>query len=73
MISLGIDIGSSAIKLVEVQSTRGDYKIYKYQSYKLDTNPQADNEIEIIETLKQIAEDYAGLSLIHISEPTRPY
>jgi len=58
MISLGIDIGSSAIKVAEVQGLRNDYKIYKYESHKLDSNPQADNDIKIIEILKSIAESY---------------
>ena len=58
MRSVGIDIGSSSVKMVEVvQSNRG-VSIQRFFEKTLNPQPGSDNEIQILETLKDIASQY---------------
>lgn len=52
MRSVGIDIGSSSIKLVEVQSTSKGFQVTQFVEHPLNVLPGADQELEIIEYLR---------------------
>ena len=58
MKSLGIDIGSSSIKVVEMQSTTKGFQVHQYYEHTLNTNPDADHELEIIEYLRDLTAQY---------------
>ncbi len=50
--SIGIDIGSSSIKIVEVQATSKGFQISQFVEHLLNVAPGADQELEIIEYLR---------------------
>jgi general secretion pathway protein L len=56
--SLGIDIGSSSIKVVEVQSTSKGFQVFQYFEHQLSVMPGHDQELEIIEFLRDLAQKY---------------
>lgn len=58
MKSLGIDIGSSSIKVVEMQSTTKGFQVSQFFEHVLSTNPQSDAELEIIEYLRDLLARY---------------
>lgn len=58
MKSVGIDIGNSHIKLVEVQSTSKGIQVLSYQVHPLSLAQASDREIEVIEYLRDIADRY---------------
>lgn len=58
MKSLGIDIGSSSIKIVEVQSTSKGFIVSQYFEKPLNIVPGADQELEIIEFLRDFLLHY---------------
>ncbi|WP_413581220.1 pilus assembly protein PilM [Bdellovibrio sp. HCB288] len=58
MKSLGIDIGSSSIKVVEMQSTAKGFQVIQFFEHVLSTNPQSDSELEIIEYLRDLLGKY---------------
>lgn len=58
MRSVGIDIGRHSIKVVETIFTNQTYRLIKARKYKV-LNPKNNNqEIEILQNLKQISEDF---------------
>lgn len=60
MKSVGIDIGSSSIKVVEVTANnKGQLRITQFLEHPLGQNPVFDPEIEIIEFLKGFAKTYS--------------
>ncbi|WII71936.1 pilus assembly protein PilM [Bdellovibrio sp. 22V] len=58
MKSLGIDIGSSSIKLVEVQSTSKGFQVTQFVEHPLNVAPGHDQELEIIEFLRDFTSHY---------------
>jgi general secretion pathway protein L len=59
MKSIGIDIGSSSIKVVEVLSNnKGQLRITQFLEHALDQNPAFDPEIQILEFLKNLSQGY---------------
>lgn len=58
MISVGIDIGDSSVKLAEVHATSKSYSIVRFQEFPLSTDPNKDKKIEILDILRQIAGNY---------------
>ncbi len=58
MKSLGIDIGSSSIKIVEMQSTNKGFQISHFFEHPLNIAPGADQELEIIEFLRDFVTQY---------------
>ncbi len=55
MRSIGIDIGSSSIKVVEVLSTKKGFQVTQCFEKSLGLNPAHDSEIEIIEFLRELS------------------
>ena len=58
MKSLGIDIGSSSIKVVEVQSTSKGFQVTQYMEHALGITPDHDQELEILEYLRDLSASY---------------
>lgn len=58
MRSIGIDIGSSSIKVVEVLATSKGFQVTQCFERALGLNPAHDQEIEIIEFLREISGKY---------------
>lgn len=58
MKSLGIDIGSSSIKVVEVHSTSKGFQVTQFMEHPLGLNPGTDQELEIVEYLRNLASVY---------------
>ncbi len=60
MKSIGIDIGSSSIKIVELTGSNKGFHITDYFEHTLGQNPAFDSQIEILEVLRKVAARYAG-------------
>lgn len=58
MKSVGIDIGSSSIKVVEASATNRGVQLLSFREFPLGTNPAFDQEIEILDILKGLANEY---------------
>lgn len=58
MKSIGIDIGASQIKVVEIQTTSKGYVVNQYVIHQLSLNPNHDREIETIEFLRELSAKY---------------
>lgn len=59
MKSVGIDIGASSIKVVEVTTNnKGNLKISQFTVHPLGANPAFDPEIEILEFLRELTKSY---------------
>ncbi|MBC7370102.1 MAG: pilus assembly protein PilM, partial [Bdellovibrionaceae bacterium] len=58
MRSIGIDIGSSGIKVVEMLTTSKGFQVTQCYERTLGLNPAHDQEIEIIEFLREISAKY---------------
>ncbi len=58
MKSIGIDIGTSQIKVVEIQTTSRGYVVNQYFIHQLSLNPNHDREIETIEFLRDLSSKY---------------
>lgn len=58
MKSVGIDIGSSSIKIVEVQSTSKGFSVSHFFEHVLSTVPGTDQELEVIEYLRDLTSKY---------------
>lgn len=58
MKSLGIDIGSSSIKIVEMQSTNKGFQITRFHEHNLNLTPGVDQELEVIEFLRNFVVQY---------------
>lgn len=58
MKSVGIDIGSYSIKVAEVNISRKSAVVTDFKEYPLSTQPNADQSLEIIETLRNISTNY---------------
>jgi general secretion pathway protein L len=58
MKSIGIDIGSSSIKIVEVQQTNRGLQIVDFREHLISQNPGFDPALEIIEFLRTLSHSY---------------
>lgn len=58
MKSVGIDIGSSSIKVVEVVATNKGVHIARFFEQQIGTNPGFDPAIEVLEYLRSLAHSY---------------
>ncbi len=58
MKSVGIDIGTSSIKVVEVFSSNKGVQVTHFTEHPLNTNPAYDSEIEILEFLRGLVSTY---------------
>jgi general secretion pathway protein L len=58
MLSIGIDIGSFSIKVAKVRSSSKGYELLHISEYPLSQDPSKDNQIEIIEILRDIRGRY---------------
>lgn len=58
MKSVGIDIGTSSIKIVEVLSTNKGVTVTQFIEHPLNANPAFDPEIEILEYLRGLTSTY---------------
>jgi general secretion pathway protein L len=56
--SVGIDIGTSSIKVVEVNSNNKGIQVSQYTEHPLNANPAFDPEIEILEFLQGLVSTY---------------
>ncbi len=56
--AIGIDIGSFSIKVAVVNQRNKQYWFEEFHEFLLNPTPGADNEIEIIDILRQIGEKY---------------
>lgn len=61
MKSIGIDIGSSSIKIVEMSSHSKGFQFDYYKELPLNIAPAADQDIEIIEILRNFVQSYDPL------------
>lgn len=58
MRSVGIDIGASSIKVVEILSNNKGVHVSRFIEHPLNTTPAFDNEIEILEFLRNLLSVY---------------
>lgn len=58
MKSIGVDIGSSQIKVVEIQTTSNGFVVNQYIIHQLSLNPNHDRDIETIEFLRELSAKY---------------
>lgn len=58
MKSVGIDIGSSSVKVVEAVTTNRGVQIVSFREYPIGANPAFDSQIEILDILKGLALEY---------------
>ncbi|MEM7646281.1 MAG: pilus assembly protein PilM, partial [Pseudomonadota bacterium] len=58
MRSIGIDIGRYSIKVVEVLAANRTQQIIKAKEYKILNPETSDQEIDILQTLKQISQEF---------------
>lgn len=58
MKSIGIDIGSSSVKVVEIQTTSKGYSINQYFIHQLSQRPSQDQDLEVIEFLRDLSTRY---------------
>ncbi|MFN7729443.1 MAG: pilus assembly protein PilM [Bdellovibrio sp.] len=60
MRAVGIDIGTSSIKVCEVQSTSKGVQILSFTEHPLGLNPAHDTELEVLEFLQGLALQYTN-------------
>jgi len=58
MRSIGIDIGRYSIKVVEIFASNRTYEITNHKEYVIINHKSTDQEIEILQALKQISEEF---------------
>ncbi|MCB0368800.1 MAG: pilus assembly protein PilM, partial [Bdellovibrionales bacterium] len=56
--SIGIDIGSYSIKVVEISSTTKGFQIVQFYTHQLSMKPNTDTHFEVIEFLREVAAKY---------------
>ncbi|MCB0407927.1 MAG: pilus assembly protein PilM, partial [Bdellovibrionales bacterium] len=62
MISVGIDIGSFSIKVVEIDASLKPFVINRYKEFALSQDPNRDRKIEIVDILRNLIEEYHSTS-----------
>lgn len=55
MKSIGVDIGSSSVKIAEIETSNTGYALTRFAEFPLSTDPGRDNQLEIIEILRRVA------------------
>jgi general secretion pathway protein L len=73
MRSIGIDIGRYSIKVVEIFSNQRNYEITQCKEYSVLNHKSNDQEIEILQCLKQISEEFDTDSARVISSVRQQY
>lgn len=58
MISVGIDIGRSSVKIAEVETTSRSYFIRRFQEFPLSLDLSKDKKIEVIDVLRNLISQY---------------
>lgn len=58
MLSVGIDIGSYSVKVVEIFAQSKSFQVHKFEEYLLSQDPNKDQKLEIVEILRDIAAKY---------------
>ena len=58
MISVGIDIGSFSIKVVEIDASVKPYEVTQFKEFLLSQDPNKDRKIEIVDTLRNLVAMY---------------
>src|SRR4051794_13666446 len=61
MFSVGIDIGTSSVKLAEITIGSKSHRLTRYTEFPLKLDPNYDPKIEILDILRQIAEHYESM------------
>lgn len=61
MISVGIDIGSFSIKVVEIDATVRPFQVTQFKEFQLSLDPNKDRKIEVIDILRKLAALYDGI------------
>lgn len=62
MISVGIDIGSFSIKVVEIDDSAKPYEVTQFNEYPLSQDPNKDRKIEIVDILRNLVGTYENAS-----------
>lgn len=81
MKSVGIDIGTASIKVVEVNANSKGVQVSRFTEHPLNPNPAFDPEIEILEFLRGLISTYdqattrfvVGLRQEHVSVRLKPF
>jgi general secretion pathway protein L len=59
MRSVGIDVGTSSIKVVEAtMNNKGQLTLTRFLEHPIDTNPAFDPELQILEFIKSLSQEY---------------
>src|SRR5689334_23360974 len=58
MKSVGIDIGSTSVKVMEITATNKGLVLSRFIEHSLSTNPTHDPELNIIEFMRHLASEY---------------
>lgn len=58
MVGIGVDIGQYSVKVAEIEITNTGIKLNRYQSHPLSLDPTKDKEIEILDILRSLAQEY---------------
>jgi general secretion pathway protein L len=66
MISVGIDIGSFSIKVVEIDASTTPFQIQQINEFPLSQDPNKDRKIEIVDILRTYLARYEGTSVYFI-------
>lgn len=58
MRSVGIDIGRFSVKIAEVEALNRSFTLTRLEEFPLSTDPTKDNEIEILDLLRNLAQQF---------------
>ena len=58
MKSVGIDLGRYSVKMAEVESSHQTFTLRRLEEFPLSTDPTKDTEIETLDILRQISNQY---------------
>ena len=58
MKSVGIDIGSSSVKVVEIVAASHSYRLTYFKSYSLESFSQTDPEVQLVQVLRTIQSSF---------------
>lgn len=62
--SVGIDIGSTSVKVMEITSTNKGLVLTRFIEHPLSTNPTHDPELDVLEFLRQLSNEYDHSSTV---------
>ncbi len=58
MISVGIDIGRSSVKVAEAEAVARSFVVKRFIEYPLSLDPNKDKKIEVIDILRNLVPQY---------------